>query len=69
MFFDAGRTWGDNPLGGESLGWLKDLGVGLRFAPTRGKSSKVLHLDLAFPLDGDDSIDSVQVLLEAKSSF
>ena len=69
IFFDAGRTWGDNPVGGESLGWLKDAGFGLRLSPTRGKSTKVLHLDVAFPLDGDDSIDDVQLLLEAKRSF
>ena len=69
IFFDAGRTWGDNPVGGESLGWLKDAGFGLRLSPTRGKSTKVLHLDVAYPLDGDDSIDGVQLLLEAKRSF
>jgi len=69
VFFDIGRTWGENQVGGESLGWLRDLGFGLRFQPTRGKSSKVLHLDIAFPLDGDESIDSVQILLEAKRGF
>ncbi len=69
VFFDAGRSFGDNPLGGSSLGWLKDAGIGLRFAPTRGGTTKIIHLDLAFPLDGDDSIDDVQILLEAKRSF
>lgn len=69
IFFDAGRSFGDNPLGGQSIGWLKDAGFGLRFAPTRGGTTKIIHLDLAFPLDGDDSIDDVQILLEAKRSF
>jgi outer membrane protein assembly factor BamA len=69
VFFDVGRTWGDNPIGEENLGWLKDVGFGLRFAPTRFSTNKVAHLDFAFPLDGDPSIDSVQVLLEAKRSF
>jgi len=69
VFADAGRVWGDNPLGEPNLGWLKDVGLGLRFALTRSASSKVIHLDLAFPLDGDSTIDSVQILLESRGSF
>ncbi len=69
IFADAGRTWGSNPAGEENLGWLTDVGFGLRIVPTRFATSKIVHLDVAFPLDGDDSIDSVQFLLEAKRSF
>jgi hypothetical protein len=69
VFADVGRTWGDNPVQGTSLGWLKDVGFGLRLGPTRGGASKVVHLDIAFPLDGDPSIDEVQILLESKGSF
>ena len=69
IFFDAGRTFGDNPVAGPNLGWLRDVGIGLRFAPTRLGANRVFHLDLAFPLDGDPSIDSVQILLESKRSF
>lgn len=68
VFADVGRTWGENPIGEENLGWLRDAGLGLRLAPTRA-SSKVVHIDLAFPLDGDPSIDSVQILVQGKSSF
>jgi hypothetical protein len=69
VFFDVGRTWGDNPIGEPNLGWLKDAGFGFRFAPTRFSTDKMAHLDFAFPLDGDPSIDSLQILLEAKRSF
>ena len=69
IFADAGRVWGRNPLGSEPLGWLKDVGFGLRLAPTRSSSSKMVHIDVAFPLDGDPTIDSVQISLEAKRSF
>jgi hypothetical protein len=69
VFFDVGRTYGDDPLGGPNLGWLKDIGFGFRFAPTRFGTRKVIHLDVAFPLDGDPTIDSVQISLEAKRSF
>jgi hypothetical protein len=69
IFADAGRTWGDNPVGGKSQGWIRDVGIGLRFASTRSGVDKIVHLDIAFPLDGDQSIDSVQILLESKKSF
>jgi len=69
IFADVGRTWGDNPVGGESAGWLRDVGFGLRFAPTRTGTRKILHLDIAFPLDGDASIDDVQILLTSKKTF
>ena len=69
IFADAGRTWGDNPVADESLGWLKDVGVGLRFASTRSSVRRVIHLDVAVPLDGDASIDDVQILLESKRGF
>ena len=69
IFADAGRTWGDNPVGGESLGWLSDVGFGLRLAPTRTGTRSIIHVDVAFPLNGDDSIDSVQFVIESKKSF
>ena len=70
IFADVGRTWGESPLGARSDGWLRDAGIGLRFASTRtGGNEKVVHLDVAFPLDGDDSIDDVQFILETKRSF
>jgi hypothetical protein len=55
--------------GQESLGLLKDVGVGLRLGSSRSSFGNVLHIDLAFPLDGDDDIDSVQLLVTTKGSF
>lgn len=69
IFFDAGRVWGENPYGGENLGWLRDIGFGLRLGSTRSSIGRVVHIDLAFPLDGDASIDSVQFLVQGKRSF
>lgn len=68
-FADVGRTWGENPAGGASVGWLADVGVGMRFTPTRTSSKEVYHLDIAFPLNGDETIDSIQIILEAKRRF
>lgn len=69
IFADLGRTWGRNPVGGTSSGWLRDVGIGLRLASTRSGSGKILHIDLAFPLDGDASIDDVQLLIEGRRGF
>jgi outer membrane protein assembly factor BamA len=69
LFADIGRTWGESPLGERPVGWLKDVGFGLRLVPTRASGRDVIHIDVAFPLDGDSSIDDVQLLIESKRSF
>ena len=69
LFADVGRVWGDSPVGEERLGWLADAGFGLRLALTRSASGKVVHIDVAFPLNGDPSIDNVQFLIESRHSF
>ncbi len=69
IFADVGRSWGHSPLGTKPVGWLKDIGFGLRLVPTRASGRDVIHIDVAFPLDGDPSIDNVQFLIESKRSF
>ena len=69
VFFDAGRVWGDNPFGGENLGLLKDVGFGLRLASTRSSIGRMIHVDFAFPLDGDAAIKNFQFLVEGRRSF
>ena len=69
VFMDVGRSWGDDGLDTPKLGTLRNVGVGLRLASTRASLGNVIHIDLAFPLDGGDSIDNVQLLLEAKREF
>lgn len=68
VFADVGQVWGPNPLGPDNRGWLSDVGFGLRLALTR-VSDRVIHIDVAFPLNGDPTIDSVQFLLESRRSF
>ena len=66
VFFDAGRTWGG---GASELEWLKDVGVGLRLSSSRSGLGAMVHLDLAFPLDGDPSIQKMQWLVSTKETF
>ncbi len=68
-FVDVGGAWGDNPFGTRAQGVLSDVGVGLRLGNGRSGLGNVLHIDLAFPLNGDRSIQSMQLLVETKRSF
>ena len=70
VFFDAGRAWFNNQSGGlEDLGVLKDVGIGLRLSPSRSSGNTVVHLDVAYPLDGDGNIESVQWLVTTKATL
>jgi hypothetical protein len=69
VFFDMGGVTGRDPLGAQPQGVLKDVGIGLRLGNSRSALGNVLHIDLAFPLDGDPSIDKMQVVVETKRSF
>jgi hemolysin activation/secretion protein len=69
VFYDMGSSWGRDPLGTESQGLLRDVGFGLRFGNSRSALGNVLHIDVAYPLDGDSSVDSIQFLVQTKKSF
>jgi outer membrane protein assembly factor BamA len=73
VFFDAGRAWystfpdpyffpTERPL-------LKDAGFGLRIGSSRSSKAAMVHLDLAFPLNGDPSIKRVQWLVTTNETF
>jgi outer membrane protein assembly factor BamA len=69
VFADVGRSFGHNAIDAPNLGTLRDVGFGLRFSNSRSALANVLHVDVAFPLDGDPSIKSMQFLIETKRSF
>jgi outer membrane translocation and assembly module TamA len=69
VFLDMGRTWGRDVTGATSLGMLKDVGLGLRLGSSRSAFGTVVHIDLAFPLDGGNNIDSVQLIIETSQRF
>lgn len=69
VFFDAGRTWGKDVLDTPNLGVLKDVGFGLRLGNSRSGLGSVIHIDVAFPLDGGSDIDKVQFLVETRREW
>ncbi|MEP7012380.1 MAG: hypothetical protein ABJC13_18830 [Acidobacteriota bacterium] len=70
IFFDAGRVWSNDPAKSAQIqGLLKDIGFGLRLGSSRSSLGSIVHLDLAFPLDGDSSIKRVQYLVTSSTGF
>ena len=69
VFADVGRVGGSDPRATPPLGTLYDVGAGLRLTSPRASGGKVVHVDLAFPLNGPSDIDSVQFVIETKGSF
>jgi outer membrane protein assembly factor BamA len=69
VFADTGRMWGRDPYAAKPSGWLTDVGVGLRLGSARSGLGNILHVDIAFPLNRTNEIDSMQFLIETKKSF
>lgn len=69
VFFDLGRAWGGPYESASSRHWPADIGFGLRLLSTRSSSGTTLHLDLAFPVEREPGVKSVQFSLQSKTGF
>ena len=71
VFFDVGRAWYNNPPPGLKVeeDTLRDVGLGLRIGSSRSSKAAMIHLDVAFPLDGPENIKSVQWLVSSSETF
>lgn len=75
VFYDMGGTWGSNIVRAVDLppsarrNVLRDVGFGLRFGNSRSALGSVVHVDIAYPLDGDPAIRRLQFIVEAKRGF
>ena len=75
VFFDAGQAWFVDILTerdvvlSQKRKILKDIGLGLRIGSSRSSRGGVLHLDVAFPLDGGRSIQNLQWLVSTGDTF
>lgn len=66
-FFDAGRVWGGAP--DTDFGLLRNVGVGLRISSPRSSTGRMVHVNLAWPLDGPQDIRGAQLMIETRKSF
>ena len=69
VFFDIGRVWGTDARNTIRHGTLYDIGVGLRLSSPRSSTRSVVHIDLAFPVNGPGDVDSVQLSVEKRAAF
>ena len=65
VFAEAGAAWDSE----ENPAWLGDVGMGLRLVSTRQSASKVVHIDIAYPLTENDDIDEYQFYVKARTEF
>ncbi|HQN38925.1 MAG TPA: hypothetical protein PLQ31_05265, partial [Thermoanaerobaculia bacterium] len=69
LFADLGKAWTAGEPGPPSLGLLRDVGFGLRLGSSRSAEAAVVHLDVAWPLDGPRGIRRVQWLVSTRETF
>lgn len=81
-YVDIGRNWGNESpllttdgLADELITprvenkWLANVGFGLRLTPSRADANHVVHIDLAFPVQQANDLDSVRFMIQVKDSF
>ncbi len=70
VFFDTGRAFGATKINNIESGWLNSSGIGARiYSPHSSVNHQVIHIDLAFPQSRHHTINSVEIRLQAKSTF
>lgn len=65
VFLDAGSAWYAADPGTPDV--FTNVGVGLRLSSTRSAQGGMVHLDVAFPLNGD--ADGIQFLVRSRETF
>jgi len=74
VFYDEGRVWGESAIPQSQTSVLRDVGIGLRISGTRTGNREegahnILHLDIAYPLDGGADISKFQWIVKVKKGF
>lgn len=68
-YVDMGSAWNTRgPLTTEPE-TLANVGLGLRFSPSKFRVDRVLHVDIAAPLVNQDEVDDYQLIVSGKVDF
>jgi len=67
-FYDRGRAWGGVNQNAVNGGWLSDVGIGARLSLDR-TFARVLHMDIAVPLNREPGIKRVQYIVRTEIAF
>lgn len=65
VFYDAGQAWYRD--GRDESEILQDIGFGLRLGSSRSSRGRLVHLDVAYPLNGEER--EIQYLVTNQQSF
>jgi len=69
-FADAGNAFGDTLVDNVENSWLYSVGIGARlYSPHSSREHQMIHIDLAFPVSDNPTIDSAAIRLQVKNSF
>lgn len=68
-FFDMGRTWQEQGVVRAHARLLRSAGVGLRINSSKTSIGRIIHMDLAFPLDEREQLDPYQWTIGAEGTF
>jgi len=69
VFFDAGRVWDVRGEDAADAGVLTDVGLGLRIGSPLSSSGRMVHIDLAYPLNGPPGASGPQLVIETHKHF
>lgn len=69
IFFDMGQTMYSKNTVGEDSDLLTSTGMGIRINSSKTNISRIIHIDLAFPLNDKDKLDDFQLRITSSSTF
>ena len=69
VFLDVGRAWSPDFPSANEFGALSDVGLGLRIESTRTRRNRILHVDLAFPLQDGPDVGGAEFTVKVKQSL
>ena len=69
IFFDLGQTKNSNSAYGENSDLLTSAGIGMRINSSKTNINRIVHLDLAFPLNEKDQVDKYEIRITSSSTF
>lgn len=69
IFFDVGQTMYNENTVGEDSELLTSTGVGIRINSSKTSITRIIHLDLAFPLNEKDELDDYQLRITSSATF
>ena len=69
IFFDMGQTKASEKSVGQDSELLTSAGVGIRINSSKTNVSRIIHIDLAFPLNARDDVSDYQLRITADATF